>query len=124
MTVFRTKQSNLVTYVLANGRLVTIEFTERSQSDAYGFYYCQNAAVAKALRKHPDYGKVFEEHQTESKPKAAKPVKPKAVYDDVKNTQQATQILVEKYGIDKDAINSKADAQRYAKDLNISFPNL
>lgn len=114
----------MVTYVLVNGRIVTIKFTERTQSDSYGFYFTTSEAVAKAIKKHPDYGKSFEEVPSIAKPKVEKVVKPDAVYEEVKTTQQAQKILVDKYGIDGSLINSKTDAKRYAKELNISFPNL
>lgn len=124
MTEFRTKLNNLVTYVLVNGSLVTVKFSTRSKSDKYGFYSTNNAAIAAALKKHPDFGKGFELASEKKNPVVKKTSKPKAVYKDVTTTQKAKTILAESYGIDADTIATKADAKRIAAELNISFPNL
>lgn len=124
MTEFRTKLNNLVTYVLVNGSLVTVKFSTRSKSDKYGFYSTNNDAIAAALKKHPDFGKGFELASEKKNPVVKKTSKPKAVYEDATTTQKAKKILVELYGVDADAVATREDAKRLAKELNISFPNL
>ena len=123
MERFRTRQSNLTTFLIVNGRLATIQFSTRGTSDDYGYYTAYNPAIGAALRKHPQYGSLFELEQEEKHIETVI-IPPSAVYEKVKNTQQAQKILVEVYNIDKSKINSKSDAQRFAKELNISFPNL
>lgn len=125
MTEFRTKLNNLVTYVRVKGTLVTVKFSARTKSDAYGLYSTNNNAVVAALKKHPDFGKGFELVASATKAPAAKAqAKPKAIYEDVKNTQQAQKVLAEQYGVNPDSVATKEDAKRFAKELNISFPNL
>lgn len=124
MTEFRTKLNNLVTYVMVKDSLVTVKFSARTKSDAYGLYSTNNNAVVAALKKHPDFGKGFELVEPKKAPAAKAKAKPKAIYEDVKTTQQAQKVLAEQYGVNPDDVATKEDAKRFAKELNISFPNL
>lgn len=44
-------------------------------------------------------------------------------YPEVTGTQKAIEVLKE-YGVDAASVKTKADAKKYAAQLNISFPNL
>lgn len=44
-------------------------------------------------------------------------------YPDVTSTQKSIEVLKE-YGVDAASVKTKADAKKYAAELNISFPNL
>lgn len=44
-------------------------------------------------------------------------------YQEVTGTQKAIEVLKE-YGVDAASVKTKADAKKYAAELNISFPNL
>lgn len=56
-------------------------------------------------------------------PAAAKKAKSVKSYPDVTKTQDAIEVLKE-YGVDAANVKTKADAKKYAAELNISFPNL
>jgi hypothetical protein len=106
-----------------DGATYRISFTNRGKPFNYGYYVCTNDVLAKALLKHPDYGKIFKAKEEEQAVVEA-PREYTKVYEDVKRTQEANKILVEEYGLDKEQLKSKADALAAADKLNIHFPNL
>lgn len=100
-----------------------ISFTPKGAPDFYGYYYTSDEAEIQALREHPYFGSIItlpEEEEEVVEPKKEY----KATYEEVKRTQDANKVLIEKYGIAKEQLKSKADAVRIAEELNISFPNL
>jgi hypothetical protein len=123
MTVFISSILNYSTSMVVDGATYHISFTNRGKPYNYGYYVCGNDKLAKALEKHPEYGKYFRlQEEKKVEPKVERVYN--KVYEEVKRTQEANKILVDEYGVEKDQLKSKADALSIADKLNIHFPNL
>lgn len=106
------------------GSRTRVVFEDTGAPYYYGRYYCTDEKVAKAIEAREEFGNTIHILEEDTPVETEKPHEYEAVYDAVKRTQEANKILVAEYGIDKDKLTSKEDALRYAKELNIYFPNL
>lgn len=123
MVTFISNILNYSTSMKIDGATRYISFINRGKPYNYGYFICYDDKLAEALKKHPDYGNMFHIKEEERKP-VVEEVKYDAVYEDVKRTQEANKLLIERYQVDKESLKSKANALEAAKKLNISFPNL
>lgn len=123
MVTFISNILNYSTSMKIDGATRYISFINRGKPYNYGYFNCYDDKLADALKKHPDYNRVFHIKEEEEKP-IVEEVEYDAVYEDIKRTQEANKLLVEKYNVNKESLKSKANALETAKKLNISFPNL
>ena len=100
-----------------------MRFVSKGRPFHYGYFVTNDKELIEALKKHPNYGKIFQLQDEEEKEETPKR-EYAAVYENVKRTQEANKILMENYDISKEKLQSKADALKIADELNISFPNL
>ena len=87
----------------------------------------ENAELQRAIEHHIDFGKIIFLQNQEKAPVETKEETKRqyaATYPKVTTIQGACRILVEKYNIPEETINSKADVLNAANELNISFPKL
>lgn len=127
-TVFTCKFQTHTTFIVVNGVEHTVRFTPKGAPYAYGCYICTDPLVAKALHKHPNYGKIFIEDSTGMiADRPAELVKEKnyiATYPEVTKPQEAKEILVGKHGVDATKLTNRAAIKKVAKDMSIEFANL
>lgn len=122
MTIFNSSIRCYSTSVLVDGTTRYVHFTDRGRPFSSGYYVCKEEALAEALKKHPEFGHIITIQKKETASVVEK--KYEEVYNEVKRTQEANKILVEKYGVNKETLKGKQDALNAAESLNISFPNL
>lgn len=102
-----------------------VSFSQFSNMQNYGMYYCHNDKIAEGIRKLPTFGSIITEIEEKAKDVQASNVRQyQATYPDVRRTQEANKVLVNKYGVDETTLRTKADAVAAAEKLNICFPNL
>lgn len=120
-----TEREKLAT-IRVNGKTVYVRFRDMGKRLNRGVYVTNNADIADALEKDPNFGKYFflESGTIET----GEDVPQQHIYDkeypDVRRTQEANKILINEYGVSKEELNSKEDALHIAEKLNILFPNL
>lgn len=123
MRMFISSILNYSLSIVVNGATRRVRFVSKGRPFHYGYFVTADAELIEALKKHPNYGKIFtlkEEDHAEEQPQREYA----AVYENVKRTQEANKILVETYEVPKENLKSKEDALKVAEELNISFPNL
>lgn len=115
------------TFLLVNGRIQRIQFSDMSAD--YSTYTTSNESVQKALESNSDFGRYYTLYKTQDEPKHSEtePI-PLHLYEkefpDVRKVNEAVDILVNSYGIERSSLNSSADVRRAASQININFPNL
>ena len=123
MKMFISSILNYSLSIVVNGATRRVRFVSKGRPFHYGYFVTADKELIEALKKHPNYGVLFslkEEDDVEETPQREYV----AVYENVKRTQEANKILVEKYNVPKENLKSKEDALKVADELNISFPNL
>ena len=114
----------------SNGASMHLDFTNGSTT-AYGVApatYMTKNELTQHFIEHSDEFKsgriklvrAVELPDGEPKTKDGKPIK---AYPEVSKTQDAIEVL-KGLGVDAANVKTKADAKKYAAELNISFPNL
>ena len=114
----------------SNGASMHLDFTNGSTT-AYGVApatYMTKNELTQHFIEHSDEFKsgriklvrAVEIEDPTAKTKDGKPIK---AYPEVSKTQDAIEVL-KGLGVDAASVKTKADAKRFAAELNISFPNL
>lgn len=123
MKVFISNVQSYVTTIIVDGIPKRIAFEAKGKPYFHGEFITYDEKLANALTHHPQYGEVFSLQGEDKKVEEEKRTY-NAVYDEVKKTQEAVQVLMDKYNLKKEGLRSKNDVLQAADELNISFPNL
>lgn len=114
------KASNYLTVpVVVDGKIVCYaDFCDERNT-----YRTSNEVHQKALESLPIYGKLFKIEEVIGKTEKPKKKKTEA-YPEVTDWQDASALLVEKYGADKDGLDTPDSILAAAKKAGVSFPGL
>lgn len=125
MAIFLSTIPNLSTSIRVNGAIYRIKFIPRDKPYSNGLFAVSEQDVVNAIRRHPYFGNVITEMVEEgSTPVEIKKKEFSATYPEITKSQDAKEILVNKYKVNNDILINKATIKKAADELNIDFPNL
>jgi hypothetical protein len=124
MAIFYSTIPNLSTFTQVDGVKYRIKFIPRSKPYNNGILATSDKDLIAAIRKHPYFGTVFTELKEDIPAPAEEKKEYSAIYEDVTKSQEARELLVNKYGVNADTLKNKAAIKQAAEELNILFPNL
>lgn len=133
--IYQCNVKNFTTFLLVNGKTRCVRFLSVSDNSSCSEYITNNAAEQSALEASSNFGvryKLVRTIDDTVAPASATPngddvepaQTPAKEYPNVKNIQEAVEVLHEEYGVAEESINKKIDVLREAAKLNIAFPNL
>ena len=133
--IYQCNVKNFTTFLLVNGKTRCVRFLSVSDNSSCSEYITNNAAEQSALEASNKFGVRYKLVRTIDDtvvPASATPngddvepaQTPAKEYPNVKNIQEAVEVLHEEYGVAEESINKKIDVLREAAKLNIAFPNL
>jgi len=140
---------SLLTTVAVGKELVDIEFDGGSDRPflRHGTFITSDEKIQKAIEKRKDFGIQIREvplskKEQEEKPQEEKPAGPISPPDDtnedheiseddplqsypgITTVQMAKEVLVKDHGVLSSHCRNRADVEKFAKELNITFPDL
>lgn len=133
--IYQCNVKNFTTFLLVNGKTRCVRFLSVSDNSSCSEYITNNAAEQSALEASSNFGVRYKLVRTIDDTAAqisatpngddVEPAQtPAKEYPNVKNIQEAVEVLHEEYGVAEESINKKIDVLREAAKLNIAFPNL
>jgi len=126
MAIFQSRLAGYCLTMKIGGANYHFSFVPQGNPYTGGLLSVANEKIAAALCKHPQYGNIFTRIDTPEVKEEPKETKKTyiASYPDVTKSQEAKEILVNKYSADATKLTGKAAILKVAEELNIEFPNL
>ena len=103
-----------------------ISFIEKTGQGSV--FYTDNEKLAKAMRKHPKFGKLFREEEIKEEAKEEVPDAPDITDDGTKqpevsfsNNEDAKEYLADRFGVSRSKLRTRQEMEEVAKTNNLTI---
>lgn len=103
-----------------------ISFIEKTGQGSV--FYTDNEKLAKAMRKHPKFGKLFREEEIKEEAKEEVPDTPDATDNGTKqpevsfsNNEDAKEYLADRFGVSRSKLRTRQEMEEVAKANNLTI---
>lgn len=103
-----------------------ISFIEKTGQGSV--FYTDNEKLAKAMRKHPKFGKLFREEEIKEEAKEEVPDAPDITDDGTKqpevsfsNNEDAKEYLADRFGVSRSKLRTRQEMEEVAKANNLTI---